>query len=140
MLSMVRKRFYVLVEIFGYIKDVHELPWLNTKILETIRRNLGIAELLKPTCFLFYDLILLRLGFLRVVFLGGRGVGQFDSLLYFKKNLFNINITIHLLSNLFKVCWKNRLNCPCCKVIIHKKCTGLKQSELLFNKVSKDTA
>ena len=53
MLSMVRKGFDVLVVIFGYIKDVQKLPRLNTKILETIRRNLGIADLVKPTCFLF---------------------------------------------------------------------------------------
>ena len=53
MLSMVRKGFYVLVVIFGYIKDVQELLRLNTKILETIRRKLGIADLVKPTCFLF---------------------------------------------------------------------------------------
>ena len=53
MLSMVRKGFYVLVVIFRYIKDVQKLLRLNTKILETIRRNLGIADLVKPTCFLF---------------------------------------------------------------------------------------
>ena len=51
MLSMVRKGFYVLVVIFGYIKDMHELPRLNTKIMETIRK-LSIADLVKPTCFL----------------------------------------------------------------------------------------
>ena len=53
MFRIVRKEFYVLVVIFGYIKDVQELPRPNTKILETIRRNLGIADLVKPTCFLF---------------------------------------------------------------------------------------
>ena len=40
MLSMVRKEFYVLIVIFEYIKNVQELPRLNTKILETIQRNL----------------------------------------------------------------------------------------------------
>ena len=40
---------------------------------------------------------------------------------------------------MLKKCSKKLLKCLCCKIIIHKKCTGLKQSEFLFNKVSKDT-
>ena len=47
--SMVRKEFYVMVVIFGYTKIVQELPRLYTKIFETIGRNLGTAELVKPT-------------------------------------------------------------------------------------------
>ena len=53
MSSMVRKEFCLLVVIFVYIKNVQELPRLNTKILETIRSNLGTAKLVKPTGFLF---------------------------------------------------------------------------------------
>ena len=34
---------------------------------------------------------------------------------------------------------KKGLKCTCCKMFIHKKCTGLKQSGFLFNTVSKDT-
>ena len=53
MLNMARKGFYVLVVIFGYIKNVQELSRMNTKILEVIRRNLGTADLVKSSCFLF---------------------------------------------------------------------------------------
>ena len=53
MSSMTRKEIFVLVVVFGYIKNVQELPKLNTKILETIRKNLCTADLLKPTWFLF---------------------------------------------------------------------------------------
>ena len=53
MSSMTRKELYVLVVIFECIKNVQELPRLNTEILETIRRNLCTADILKPTCFLF---------------------------------------------------------------------------------------
>ena len=39
--------------IFGSIKSMQELPRFNTKILETIRRNLGTTDLVKQTSFLF---------------------------------------------------------------------------------------
>ena len=40
---------------------------------------------------------------------------------------------------MFKNALKKGLKCRGCKIIIHKKCAGLKQSEFLFNKVLKDT-
>ena len=54
MFRIVRKEFYVLVVIFGYIKDVQELPRLNTKILETIRRKHGIADPVKQHVFFLW--------------------------------------------------------------------------------------
>ena len=56
--SMVRKESHVLVVIFRYMTNMQELPRLNTKTLERIRRNLATADLAKSTCFLFMVLVI----------------------------------------------------------------------------------
>ena len=49
MSSMVRKEFYVMFVIYGYTRNVQKLPRLSAKILETVGRNLGTTDLVKPT-------------------------------------------------------------------------------------------
>ena len=56
--SMVRKDSHVLVVIFRYMTNMQELPRLNIKAMETTRRNLAIADLVKSTCFLFMALVM----------------------------------------------------------------------------------